>query len=225
MTKHLIGPRPISTPSDLQTSRDSARALPDDLLRAASLRLGVMSLLFAALWFLGTSMGHLAGHVLFPDNEKWWLPDITDAIATISIVVSVALYWYTRRANRNPQFVLDLGLWYLGYTALALGMMFHVSGLPPNYHIMPEISWIGAVVVMYAAIIPTAPKKMAIAGLIAVSMNPISMLVLGRVNGGWSFGSPWLALVMHQPDFLLVGAAVVIAHVVTKLGQQVTKAR
>src|SRR2546423_8480536 len=56
-------------------------------------------------------------------------------------------------------------------------------------------------------------------------MNPISMLILGRVKDGWSCGSPWLAMVMHQPDFLLVGAAVVISHVVTKLGQQVTKAR
>jgi serine/threonine-protein kinase len=30
---------------------------------------------------------------------------------------------------------------------------------------------------------------------------------------------------MHYPDYILVGAAVVITHVVTKLGQQVTKAR
>ncbi len=30
---------------------------------------------------------------------------------------------------------------------------------------------------------------------------------------------------MHYPDFILVGAAVVISHVVTKLGQQVTRAR
>src|SRR5204862_5091810 len=67
-------------------------------------------------------------------------------------------------------------------------------------------------------------EKMLIAGLIAVSMNPISMLVLG-MRHGWEFGSRWLALVMHQPDYLLVGAAVVISHVVTKLGQQVTKAR
>src|SRR5256714_3442632 len=56
-------------------------------------------------------------------------------------------------------------------------------------------------------------------------MNPISMLILGRVKDGWSCGSPWLAMVMHQPDFLLVGAAVVISHAVTKLGQQVTRAR
>ena len=219
----LIGP-PISTPADLKRSSPTVRGLPDDLLRAASLRLGVMSLLFAVLWLVGTGLGHIAGHIIFPDNEKWWWPDITDAIATVSIVVSLSLYMYIRRANRTPQFVLDLGLWYLGYTALALALTFHAGGPPHNRLILPEISWIGAVVLMYAAIIPTPPKKMLIAGLIAVSMNPVSMLLLG-MHYGWNFGSRWLALVMHQPDYILVGAAVVISHVVTKLGQQVTKAR
>jgi len=75
---------------------------------------------------------------------------------------------------------------------------------------------------IYAAIIPTPPKKMLIAGLIAVSMNPLAMLLIGIRH---PFGSRWLALVMHQPDYILVGAAVVISHVMTKLGQQVTKAR
>ena len=182
-------------------------------------------MLFAVLWLLGTAMGLIADHVLFPDNKALLLPDLRDAIAMISIVVSLALYRYTQKPNRNPQFVLDLGLWYLGYTALALGLTFHVDDPQRTFVIQPQISWIGAVVLMYAAIIPTAPRKMLIAGLIAVSMNPLSMLILGRVKDGWSFGSPWLALVMHQTDFLLVGAAVVISHVVTKLGQQVTKAR
>ena len=184
-----------------------------------------MSVLFAVLWFLGTVTGHFANHELFPNNKTWLWPEDADAIATISIVISLALYTYTRKQNRNPQFVLDLGLWYLGYTALALGLTAHVKGASPNYTTLPEISWIGAVVLMYAALIPTAPRKMLIAGLIAVSMNPISMLILGRVRGGWSFGSPWLALLMHQTDFLLVGGAVVISHVVTNVGRQVTKAR
>ena len=225
MIKRIIGPRPTPTPAHLRGSRGGSRALPEDLLRAASVRLGVMSLLFAVLWLLGTVTGRIADHVAFPDNKSWLQIDLRDAIATICIVVSLALYRYTRRPNRNPRLVLDLGLWYLGYTALALGLTFHVEGPPANHAIQPEISWIGAVVLIYAAIIPTEPKKMLIAGLIAVSMNPLSMLILGRVKDGWSFGSPWLALVMHQPDVLLVGAAVVISHVVTKLGQQVTKAR
>jgi serine/threonine-protein kinase len=162
--------------------------------------------------------------VIYPDNPRWRQFDFGDGIAVISVIISLALYAYTRRANRSPQFVLDLGLWYMVYTALALGVMFHLGGGATTGRITPEISWIGAVVLMFAAIVPTAPKKMFVAGLVAVSMNPISMLVL-KARGGWDFGSNWLVLVMHYPDYFLVGAAVVIAHVVTKLGQQVTKAR
>ena len=67
MTRRIIGPRPVSTPAELKSSRDGSRALPEDLLRAASLRLGVMSVLFAVLWLLGTATGQLTGHELFPD--------------------------------------------------------------------------------------------------------------------------------------------------------------
>jgi serine/threonine-protein kinase len=221
--RQLIGPQPVSTPTDLLRSGPRTRGLPEDLLRAASLRLGVMSLLFAVLWFAGTFTGHLAGHVLNPANQSWWLPDATDGIAAVSIGVSLALYKYTR-GEREPRSILDIGLWYMVYTAIALGLTFHVGGIPPNYMIMPEISWIGAVVLMFAAIVPTRPKKMLLAGFVAVSMNPIAMLVLSKTQG-WNFGSRWLALLMHYPDYLLVGAAAVISAVVAKLGQQVTKAR
>src|SRR5690348_5194420 len=125
MTEHqLIGPQPVSTPADLKTSRPT-RALPEDLLQAASKRLGVMSVLFAVIWFLAPAFGHIAGHLIFPQNARWLLPDATDGIAIISIVVSLLLYRYTRRTTRNPQFVLDLGLAYLVYTALAIAMTFH----------------------------------------------------------------------------------------------------
>jgi len=55
-------------------------------------------------------------------------------------------------------------------------------------------------------------------------MNPISMLI-ARARGAWDFGPTTNVFVMHYPDYILVGVAVLIAHVVTKLGQQVTKAR
>jgi serine/threonine-protein kinase len=224
MAEHqLIGPQPVSTPADLLRSGRSARGLPDDLLRAASQRLGIMSLLYAVLWVVGTFAGHFAGHAIMPDNPNWWLPDMGDGIAAISILVSLALYRYTR-GDRNPRTMLDLGLWYMVYTGLAISLTFHIGGIPPNYMIIPEISWIGAVVLIFAAIVPARPKKMLLAGFIAVSMNPISMLVLAKVQH-WNFGSSWNALLMHYPDYILVGAAAVISAVVAKLGQQVTKAR
>lgn len=224
MERHLIGPQPVSTPAGLTRSRARHRDLPDDLLRAASLRLGIMSLLFAALWVLGETFGHLAAHVLYPNSSRWLTFDMGDGIALISVLLSLALFAYTRRGKRDPRFVLDLGLVYLVATAFALALLFHVTGMPGSGVILPEISWVGAIMLMFAAIVPTPPRKMLIAGIVAASMNPIAMLI-ARARGMWDFGPASRALVMHYPDYILVGAAVVIAGVVTKLGQQVTKAR
>ncbi len=221
---HLIGPLPISTPADLRRSRGRIRELPDDLLKAASRRLGVMSLLFAVLWTVGVVAGHLAEHAIHPNSQRWLQFDIGDGISVASVIVSLGLFAYSRRGERDPRFMLDLGLWYMVYTALALGFVFHLGGVSTSQPIFPEISWIGAVILMFAAIVPTTPKKMLIAGLVSASMNPIGMLI-SRARGQWDFGSWTGVLLMHYPDYILVGAAVVICHVVIKLGQQVTRAR
>ncbi len=65
---------------------------------------------------------------------------------------------------------------------------------------------------------------MLVAGLLAASMTPLIMLV-AKARGTWDFGPASNALVMHYPDYLLVGVAVVVSHVVTRLGRQVAKAR
>ena len=220
----LIAPPPVSTPAQLKRSGGRSRSLPDDLLRAASIRLGVMSLLFAVLWTVGSVAGHLAEHAINPDSQRWLQFDIGDGIAVASVLVSLALFVYTRKGERDPRFLLDLGLWYMVFNAFSLGLVFHLGGVSNNAVILPQISWIGTIVLMFAAILPTAPRKVLIAGLIAVSMNPLGMLI-SRARGTWEFGSWTMTLLMHYPDYILVGAAVVIARVVTKLGQQVTKAR
>ena len=87
-----------------------------------------------------------------------------------------------------------------------------------------SISWIGAVILMFSAIVPSTRTKTLLAGLFAASMNPVGML-WARAQGAWDFGAASNALLMHSPDYLLVGVAVVISHVVTTLGRQVAKAR
>jgi serine/threonine-protein kinase len=220
----LIGPPPVSTPANLKRSRRSSRGLPDDLLKEASTRLGIMSLLFAVLWLVGSAAGHLAEHAINPESRRWLQFDIGDGIGLATVIVSFALFIYTRKGERDPRFVLDLGLGYMVFNALALGVVFHLGGVSTTEAPLPQISWIGAVVLMFAAIVPTRPRKLLVAGLIAASMNPIGMAI-SKVEGTWDFG-PWSrVLLMHYPDFILVGAAVVISQVVMRLGQQVTKAR
>jgi eukaryotic-like serine/threonine-protein kinase len=205
-----------TTPTDFKISRGRARPIPADLLKDASRRLGVVAMLGAVLWFVGTVADHLV---------HWTLAlDTTDLVAGISIPVSIALFFYTRRSKRDPVFILDVGLAYMIMTALGLGLMVHWASPTDGWSANPVISWIGAMVVIFAAILPTSPNKTLVTGLIAVSMSPVGMLI-ARARGIWDFGPASKALTMHYPDYLLVGVAVVISKVVATLGQQVAKAR
>jgi eukaryotic-like serine/threonine-protein kinase len=221
---HLIGQAPTTTPSALRTSAWRPRALPEDLLRQASGRLSILALLAAALWILATVLDHVALHLMGHETPSVFSSWVTDGIAGASALLSLALYFYTRKGDRNPRFLLDLGLGYMILTALALGLIFHWEHVPSSWPIAPMISWIGVVVLMFSAIVPSAPAKTLIAGIIAVSMNPVGMLI-ARARGTWDFGSTGNVVLMHYPDYLLVGVAVVISHVLTNLGRQVARAR
>jgi eukaryotic-like serine/threonine-protein kinase len=204
-------------------SQDPHRPLPEDLLRDASRRLGIMALIAAVLWVTGTVFGRLAYGALHPEAPVWTRLTGNDVIAATAAVLSLGLFLYTRRRDRDPERVLNLGLLWLLVTSLDLGLITHWFP-PTGAPFEPMISWAGAVVLMFAAIVPTPPKKMLVLGLIVASMQPLGMVV-GRARGIWEFDSPFDALLMHYPDYLLVGVAVVIARVVTRLGEHVSKAR
>ncbi len=113
--------------------------------------------------------------------------------------MSLALFAYTRRADRDPQFILDLGLVYMVFTAVALAVVFHWAPQLAVSPVRPEISWAGAVIIMSAAIVPSTPRKTLIASFIAVSMNPLVMLLAGA-RGIGDFGPATNALMMHYPE-------------------------
>ena len=211
-------------PNPSGCSGASREIVPDDFLREASTRLGIMSLVAAGLWVVGTILGRLAMRSMQAGDSKGLDLTMGDAIAAASVLASLLLFAYTRTANRDPRRILDLGLVYMVLTALALGLTFHSGPILPTLSVSPQISWIGAVVLMFSAIVPSTRTKTLLAGLIAVSMNPVGML-WARAQGYWDFGPASNALLMHYPDYLLVGVAVVISHVVTTLGRQVAKAR
>ncbi|MGI8497082.1 MAG: serine/threonine-protein kinase [Gemmatimonadaceae bacterium] len=219
----MIDPVPRSTPSHIERSRGTRRHLPPDLLREASHRLAIVSLLAAVLWVVGSVLGHAAASAISRGTVPFTRFGMQDAIAAASVAVSLALYAYARGSDRSPALILDVGLAYMVATALALGLMTH-WGAPPGEPIRPVISWVGAVVIMFAAIVPSTPRKTLVAGFIAASMNPLSMLLFHTDRGSW-LDAARNALLMHYADYILVGAAVVISHVVINLGRHVGRAR
>lgn len=183
-----------------------------------------MSLVVAGLWIVGTILGRLAVQSMRYGDSPWGGLTPGDAIAAASVLASLLLFVYSRAPNRDPRRVLDLGLVYMVLTGLALGLTFHSGPVLRTSSVAPQISWIGAIILMFAAIVPSTPSKMLLAGVFTASMNPVGML-WARAQGYWDFGPASHALLMHYPDYLLVGVAVVISHVVTTLGRQVARAR
>ena len=220
----LIRPPTGATPAEAVGRGGRSRALPDDFLREASARLGIMSLVAAVLWVVGTILGRLVTQSMTGGEFTGLSFTTSDAIAAVSVLASLLLFGYTRKTNRDPRHILDIGLAYMILNALAIGLTFHSGPIVPTLSVSPQISWIGAVILMFSAIVPNTRTKTLLAGLFAVSMNPLSML-WARAQGLWDFGPASNALLMHYPDYLLVGVAVVISHVVTTLGRQVAKAR
>ncbi len=217
-------PVPPSTPSGQGRPRREGRPLPADLLREATRRLGIMSLLGAAIWTIAAITDHVVLDAVTDGAVPWYQLEIPDAITAVGIVASLGLYVFTRRTARDPARVLDIGLGYMIFVAFAVSTMLHFEPEQSGWTVRPMLSWGGVVVVMFAAIVPNTPRKTLIASLIAVSMNPLSML-LSRARGDWDFGPPIYALLMHYPDYLLVGVALVISVVMTRLGEQVSRAR
>jgi serine/threonine-protein kinase len=160
-----------------------------------------------------------------PADPRWsaFLP--FDWVAAGSCAVSFALYWFLRSRDRDPLMVMDLGLAFMVAVAFALGVLVHWGPLFGSaVTIAPTITFIGPFMLMFAAVVPVPPWKMLAAGFVAAAMDPLGM-VIWKAAGVYQFGSMSDLLLMHYPNFLMLGMAVVISRVVTGLGQQVSRER
>jgi len=222
--RRLIGRQPQETPADQRSRPGRARRFPPDLLKQASRRLEIVALVAVALWLSASVLGHVA--LGFMDHgPNWAMPVPPDGVALGAVAVSLALYFYLHRAPRAPERVINLGLAYMVLTAFAIGVLMHWGpevGVQTSTN--PVISWIGPVLLMAAAIAPAPPRRFAVAGFIAASMDPLGM-VIARSVGLYRFDSIGDAILMHFPTYLLLGVAIVISVVVTRLGYQVSRER
>jgi eukaryotic-like serine/threonine-protein kinase len=221
----LIGQRQGETPAESKSTPAQPHRMPADLLRQASKRLQILALIGAALWVLGPGMGHVALYLTSPGDLRWAQFGTTDAIAAVEALIALGLYGYLRGRDHDPEFVMNLALVYMVFCAAGIALMFHLG--PPGatpVDTQAMISWIGPIILMFAALAPGSPWKMLGAGFVAASMDPLGM-VIAQAQGHYHYGPFYNALIMHYPSYLLLGVAVVISHTVTRLGRQVAKER
>ena len=207
-------------PSSFAAGRP-ADALPDDLLREATQRLGIVALVWAGLFAIGIVMNDLVGPALdlpMRDLIPWGRP--ADAVALLSIGCSLWLWRYTRRLTCRPRLALDLALGYEVLLAFGVGL---VNQWEPHHVLAGRLSWICVLVLLFAMVVPNTPRKTLAASLLAASMDPVGLLV-AHFRGLELPSLPVLAW-NYLPNYVCALLAVIPSKIMTQLGRQVQQAR
>jgi eukaryotic-like serine/threonine-protein kinase len=194
----------------------TTRGLPEDLLRQAARRLGMACLVIAGLWGANFLLAHLLQPAPVQATDVAILRTF-DVLGAINIVASLGLFWYSRRAKRNPRFLLNLGLAYELLIALSIGIL-DWAYTPPM-----GISWIAIIILIFAAIIPSRPAKTLVTALLAASMDPLGALIWKAA--GQNVPGIGEVFIIAFPNYLCAAIAPLISHIITGLGREVRKAR
>ncbi|MGH7515262.1 MAG: serine/threonine-protein kinase [Gemmatimonadales bacterium] len=195
--------------------------LPDDLLREATQRLGILAAVWAGLFLIGIVMNDVIGPLLnvpMRDLIPWGRP--ADVVGVLSIALSLWLWRYTKRLSCRPRLALDLALGYEILLALGIGI---VNQWEPHRLLAGRLSWICVLVLLFPMIVPNTPRKTLIASVIAASMDPFGLLV-AHLRG---VGTPALALILwnYLPNYVCALIAVIPSKIMVRLGRHVQRAR
>jgi len=205
----------------------TSSAFPSDLFEQARGRLRLLTAFFIAalgfdvLMFLGNVAyaawsGQPQPHVVGHARAFQW-------VNLGAIAVSGALWWAAGSRRVSATRLHALGLAYqvaLCFLCALLGLW----GFYAETGVLPNLTWVPAVVIMFPLIMPGPPRRMLVAAIASAATSPLAMLILqrsGRIDVG--DGSPYAPAIVG-PAFA-VGFAYLGARVIHGLGREVARAR
>jgi hypothetical protein len=216
----LLETQVTSTPAS-RAGAERVEELPEDLLREATHRLGLLAAVWAGLFVIGIVMNDVVAPLLdvsMRDLIPWDRP--ADVVAILSIAASLWLWWHTRRLTCNPRQALDIALVYEVLLALGIGV---VNQWQPHRVLAGRLSWICVLVLIFPMIVPNTPRKTLIASLIAASMDPFGLLI-----AHWrGLAVPAFTIIVwnYLPNYVCAVIAVIPSKIMVRLGRHVLRAR
>src|SRR5262245_39838922 len=152
----------------------ASNTLPPELVTEASRRLGWLGALFAGFGVLG----HFGGRFLLAGGSVSAAFHPRDLIFVAAAVMGVALYAVSRRGLLSQSRLLDAGLVFYVVGALGVAASRVSVSLPRTpdvlFGLIPvECVWI----VIYPLVVPTPPRRILIASLLAASTGPATLVL------------------------------------------------
>jgi len=215
--------RNISIAETAPSTSDSDTSLPQDLLEQSCKRVGLAGLMFAALWVWAFVVNDLIRPVAGIEQMAgiagaWPMPG--NVIAGVGLALSIAMMIAARRLHGRPVLLSNLGLGFQVVGAFLVGLLsqWHPLLIPGT------VSWICVIILVYPTIAPNPVRKTLFVSLVVASMDPaalgITLLRVGEIQA-----TAAEALQSFLPNYICAGLAVVPAHIISRLGRQVSKAK
>ena len=216
----LVRPRSGATLDSGAEALVGARGLAPDLLREASRRLELASLLVAATFGVVLTLNNLLRAAGWPAAPR---PALHNLIAIGVIVVSAALFGLCRSGWLEPRRLLDLGLLYEVAVAFGISMGDHLAPLSSERP-LEQVSWLCVWIVVFPVVVPSTTGKALLAALASASAWPLAFLV------GCAMGQPApsvpVVLLNILENYLAAAIALIFPVVVIRsLGAHVERAR
>lgn len=212
--------KPVPLYIDRVARDDSGRrhsALPDDLLQETTQRLALFCAVGAGTWTIVVVMAN----VLRPASVPTPFPWPGNFIGALMIVTLAAGFFHVRRrAAREGERTLDLGLVLLVVNALAIAV---INEWVPSFPDRRYVSWNTILILVYAMVVPTAPRRMVAACLVAASMDPLAIGIAnlrGLMAPGFGRG-----ILLYYPNYLCAVIAVLPSIALHRMGRTISSAR
>ncbi|NNE07027.1 MAG: serine/threonine protein kinase [Gemmatimonadetes bacterium] len=226
MNQDMLLTKAEAAPSAVRpgTSRHASR-LPEDLLVQGVRRLGILSIVFALVFFTANFvfMGVdwlLGGSFDFFDSFADWGP------ATISITLSLVMFGLTR-SSLAPTTILGIGLFYqvVFCFGVAMAEYWGTSLATDQIHYL-GLSWVAVCMIFFAVVIPATPRNALLTALASGATVP-AVLVLSSLFSGATIALSVMQIIVRGAMLygLIAGLAYMGARSVYMLGTELGKAR
>lgn len=222
----VVAPRASRSRERSASGTTRSGGLPEEVLASAVGRVRIAALISGGVWALvlvaNLVLSSDAVALEFAGTAGWPHPNWIYALA--GSVGSLALAYAIGRFSLAPRSVLDLGLGLEVFTAALISLI-------SFYEISPHaarISWVTAVILVYPAIAPAAPRRVLAAGLLAASTDAVAFgiaLLRGQPMPGAAGETAGMLAWMLAPNYLCALLALVPATLIRRLGREAGTAR
>jgi serine/threonine-protein kinase len=206
------------------TARAMSSGFPVDLLSESAERLRALALLYAFVFFMAGVFPQLllpADRAQFLARPAGWLPSVIGIGAALLVAAA------TRRPRVPLRAVMSLALVFEIVSSYAIAAAEFANPATLEMHRgFLGLSWVAPWVVQFTVVVPTSPRRAAIAALASVSSVPVVIGLMIAFDATSLRMHPvlfFLGLVF--PYLLVAGMAYVGARVVYRLGSEVKRAR